>query len=278
MAICNTSSKIALIVVLLILIVTSCTKMDTQLVYDNPDMKIIFLHHSTGKNVWYGDIEQQSIINLRSKMAMVPRLLKEYNDRNNLKIGIEERAFPSGETYPWKNYPYDYYNIWVDHAGEEPYMGEPTLEILTREYDIIIFKYCYPYSNILADDGNPDINSEKKTVPNYKLQYNALREKLHAFPDTKFIVWTGAAQVESKTNEESAIRSIELTKWVKDEWNTPGDNIEIFDFREIATEGGLYIKPEYAIGNTDSHPNIHISTIAAESFVEKIIEVVEIEF
>ena len=63
-----------------------------------------------------------------------------------------------------------------------------------------------------------------------------------------------------------------------DEWNTPGDNIEIFDFREIETDGGLYLKPEYAVGDLDSHPNISFSALAAESFVNKIIEVVETNY
>ncbi len=275
---CIAMSKISLITILLILIFTSCKKVDTQLTYDNPDQKVVFLHHSTGRNVWYGDVKQQSLINLRPKMAMVPRLMKGYNDENNLKISMEEQYFPSGETYPWKNYPYDYYNIWVEHAGEDPYKGEPTLEILTSEYDIIIFKYCFPYSDILDDDGNPDIKSEKKSVQNYKLQYTALKEKLHEFPDTEFIVWTGAALVENATTEQSAIRAAEMAEWVIDEWNTPGDNIEIFDFREIETDGGLYLKPEYAVGDLDSHPNISISAIAAESFVNKIIEVIETNY
>lgn len=268
-------NRLSLVTLLMFLIVTSCKKVQTQLYYDNPDRKIVFLHHSTGRNVWYGDVKQKNIINLSSKMAMVPRLLKEYNDERNLKISLEERYFPSGENYPWKNYPYDYYNIWVVHAGEEPYMGEPTLETLTRKYDIIIFKYCFPYSNILADDGNPDINSEKKTITNYKLQYEALREKLYEFPETKFIIWTGAALVKSQTNEENASRATEFAKWVKDEWDTPSDNIEIFDFREIETDGGLYMKQEYAEGDSDSHPNISLSTRAAISLVDKIVEVIE---
>ena len=51
------------------------------------------------------------------------------------KYFIEEKIFPKAEPYGWNNYPYDYYNIWVKNAGEQPFMEEPTLEILTKEYD-----------------------------------------------------------------------------------------------------------------------------------------------
>jgi len=254
----------------------SCKEVQTNLKYENPETKIIFLHHSTGKNVWYGDVEQNKRFNFTESMCLVPRLLKEYNDLNEKKISIEERSFPLGKQYAWKNYPYDYYNIWVKNAGDKPYMEEPTLEMLTKEYNIIIFKHCFPVSNILEDDGTPDVNSEKKTLANYKLQYDTLKSKLHEFPNTQFIVWTGAALVEAKTNPGNAQRAVEFSNWVKEQWDEPGDNIEIFDFREIETEGGLYLKPEYAMdAKGDPHPNMLISEKAAKLFVEKIIEIVE---
>ncbi len=252
-----------------------CNKPSTQLIYDNPDVKVIFLHHSTGRNVWYGDVKQRKVPYLKTHMCMVPRILKEYNDLNARKINLEERYFPSGETYPWKNYPFDYYNIWVKNAGDSSYMGEPTLEMLTKVYDIIIIKHCFPVSNIQPDEVIPNIDSEIKTVANYKLQYESLREKMHQFPDARFIIWTGAALTETQTTFEQATRAKAFYEWVMNEWDMPYDNIEIFDFRAIETEGGLYLKPEFAVSKDDSHPNIEVSSIAAEAFARRITEVVE---
>ncbi|MEA1896091.1 MAG: hypothetical protein U9N53_00345, partial [Bacteroidota bacterium] len=235
--------------------------------YKDPDLKILFLHHSTGRNIWYGDVNEN--------MCMVPRLLKEYNDQQGTKISIEERNFPQGNPYSWNNYPYDYYNIWVKHAGDKPYMEEPTLEILTKNYDIIIFKHCFPVSSILEDDQLPDIDSEKKTLSNYKLQYIAIKEKLLEFPQTEFIIWTGAALIESQTNIVEAKRANEFADWVKNQWNETNDNIHVFDFRDIETEGGLYLKPEYAAGTNDSHPNKMLSIKAARLFVKKIVNAIE---
>ena len=259
----------------LVLMMVSCNKPVTQLTYKNPDAMVVFLHHSTGSLVWHGDIKPNKRIYLKESICMVPRLIKEYNDQNNIKISVEERAFPKGSPYSWTNYPYDYYNIWVKNSGTEPFKEEPTLEILTETYDVIILKHCFPVSYILEDKGEGDINSDKKTLTNYKLQYNALRKKIREFPDTKFIVWTGAALVEKVTNAEEAKRAQEFAEWVKSEWDEPDDNIYIFDFRQIQTEGGLYLKPEYAASSTDSHPNTVLSKKAAVSLVDTIVKVVE---
>ena len=100
------------------------------------DTRIVFLHHSTGEVVWNGG---------------VPECVAAWNRAHGTRYTIEERAFPSGDPYPWENYPYDYWNIWVKHAGRSAYRGEPTLEMLTRDYQLIVFKHCFPVSGIDAD-------------------------------------------------------------------------------------------------------------------------------
>lgn len=266
---------VLILIPIVMLFSAGCKKTSTGISYENPDLKVLFLHHSTGRNVWYGDVVQKKMGYLKETECMVPELIREYNDRTGRKINVEERYFPGGNPYPWKNYPFDYYNIWVRNAGENPYMEEPTLEMLTKEYNVIIFKHCFPVSKIDEDDSNPDINSEKKTLANYKLQYEALRDKLHQFPQTSFIVWTGAALTESQTTPEEAARADEFYRWVKDTWDVAGDNIELFDFRVIETGGGLYLKPEFAVSKDDPHPNVKVSTIAAELLAKRIIEVIE---
>ena len=132
-----------------------------------------------------------------------------------------------------------------------------------KEYQVIIFKHCYPVSNIQADKDSADINSDYKSIANYKLQYAALRDKLHEFPDTKFIFWTGAAQVKSAVSEDEAKRAKEFFTWVINEWDLPGDNIHIWDLYSLETEGGLYFKEEYATSPNDSHPNGEFASKAA---------------
>lgn len=223
------------------------------------DTRIIFLHHSTGGNVWNGG---------------VPQLINEYNENNRTNYQIDEKAYPSTEGgYPWSNYPYDYYNLWVKHTGDSQDKKELNLDQIAANYDIIAFKHCFPVGEIKADTGKPDINSARKSLENYKLQYNALKERMHQFPDKKFIVWTGAALTKASTTLAQAQRAKEWTDWVKNQWDEEGDNIFIFDFEQLETEGELYLK--YPSGKKDSHPDENLSKTAASEFVKRIIEVIQ---
>ena len=148
--------------------------------------------------------------------------------------------FPSGNLYPWENYPYDYWNIWVKHAGTSPYRGEPTLEMLSKDYQLIVFKHCFPVSGIEAD-GTPAYSVPDKTIANYKLQYSALKTKLRSFPNVRFVVWTGAALIEAETSPEQAERAKRFFDWVKNVWDEPGDNIYVWDFFALETDGGNYL-------------------------------------
>ena len=226
---------------------------------ESNNVRIVFLHHSTGGRIWDGG---------------VPQLIKEYNLNNGTNYQISEQCYPSTEGgYPWSNYPYDYYNLWVKHTGDSQDRKELNLDQIAANYDVIIFKHCFPVSEIKADRGKPDINSNRKSLENYKLQYNTLKDRMLQFPDKKFIVWTGAALSEDSTTPEQAKRSKEWTNWIRNEWDKTGDNIFIFDFEQLEAEGGLYLK--YPSQNKDSHPDTNFSKTAASEFVKKIIEVIQ---
>ncbi len=224
------------------------------------DVNILFLHHSTGNNIWNGGVKDW---------------FDDYNQTHNKNYTIVEQDFPKRSPYGWKNYPFDYWNIWVNNAGSEPYKQEPTLEMITKEYDVVIWKHCFPVSNIKTDIGNPRVSSEEKRLENYKLQYQALKEKMKEFPDTKFIVWTPAALVEPSTTENQALRTQEFYNWVKDEWDEKNDNIFLWDFYILETEGGLYLTPENAQSPTNSHPSESFSKSVAPLFCQRIIDVIQ---
>lgn len=258
--------KIALLILVTVFI-SGCDKSKNEM------KKVLFLHHSTGWNVWLGKTHRY-VYKLTGKSDL-GSAIKYYAKQDNLNCSVTERFFPKASPYGWKNYPFDYYNIWVKHAGNAPYMEEPTLEILTADYDLIIFKHCFPGSNIQPDTGTPDIDSEIKSLENYKLQYNALKEKMHEFAHTKFIIWTPAAQVENRTTPEEAERASQFYNWVINEWDIMGDNIFVWDFYKQETEGGLYMQEKKASGLNDSHPNIEFSAKAAQSLGKFIVDILE---
>jgi hypothetical protein len=237
-------------------------------------VKIIFLHHSTGAAIWSAGVHER---------------FEAYNQKNGTRYDIVEQTFPKQSPYGWNNYPYDYWNIWVNHAGETPYQGEPTLEILAKTYDVIVLKHCFPVCEIQEDTGAPDIASPEKRVENYKLQYEALKAAMHRFPKTTFIVWTGAALVDYSTIrhriaalirghsvvKERAQRARTFFDWVRKNWDEPGDNIYLWDFYELETEGGIFLKSEYAAGPTDSHPNEAFARKAAACFCRRAVGVIQ---
>ena len=159
--------------------------------------------------------------------------------------------------------------------GPKPFMEEPTLEILTKQYDVIIFKHCFPVSRINADTGSPDINSDVKSIENYKLQYDALKKKMHEFPENKFIVWTPAANTKLKSKEDEALRTREFYNWMVNEWDEKGDNIFIWDFYNYETEGGLYLTDSNAHSPDNSHPGVEFSSRVALLFGQFIVDVIE---
>lgn len=242
------------------------------------DINIVFLHHSTGQVIWNGKPSHESPLsesnNIKNK-AHLPGLFEKYNSEFTKSYAIEEMIFPKASPYGWNNYPFDYYNIWIKNAGDKAFMKEPTLEMLTQKYQVIIFKHCFPVSNILPDDGAADIGSDIKTLQNYKLQYVALKEKLNSFPDTKFILFTGAVQVKAAITEDEALRYRDFYYWVTQSWDQSDDNIYIWDLYALQTEGDLYFKDEYAVSHTDSHPNEQFAGKATDLLFNRIIDVVE---
>jgi hypothetical protein len=273
-------SPFLLIAFLMVIPLNSCRQKEIK-----SDMNILYLHHSTGGVIWQGNkpsIVTRAIRKVSSDMAdalggkaVLPSLFEKYNKANGKDYLIREMSFPKASPYGWNNYPFDYYNIWVRNQGNQPYMEEPTLEMLTRDYQVVLFKHCFPVSSIKADQDSADINSDYKSIANYKLQYNALRAKLLEFPETKFIVWTGAVQTKARLTEEEALRTKEFFNWVREEWDQANDNIFLWDFYTLETEGELYLKEEYATTPEDSHPNYIFARKAADLLFDRIIDVIE---
>lgn len=258
-----------------IFVISSC-KNDKKMAPSENAYKIVFLHHSTGHVIWKGKPTGiKSLTSVFSKYEFVPEWFADYNKTNGKEYFITEQNFPKAKPYGWNNYPYDYYNIWVKNAGNQPYLEEPTLEMLTKDYNMIIFKHCFPVGNIAESPDSANPSSAEKSLQNYKSQYLALKEKMHQFPETKFLLWTAAALVEAQTNAGEAARTREFVEWVINEWDEEGDNIYLWDFFNLSTEGGQVLKPEYAVGDNDSHPNGAFANKVAPLFCQRIVDVIE---
>lgn len=238
------------------------------------DESVIFLHHSTGGAVYsQGD---------------VAAWIADYNTTHATAYQITERAYPNSP-YPWANYPYDYWNLWINGACDSSTPNIECMDSLTQGHDVIIYKHCFPGAGVLADTGAPDIASSRKSLENYKLQYRALRDLMDDYADNRFIVWTLAPLHRLATDAQTAQRAKDFVDWVNNEWLTEDgqthDNIFIFDFWGHAAESDP--NPEYGMVNTlryeyenshtgtDSHPNSLANETIGPVFAQFIVDTIE---
>jgi hypothetical protein len=242
------------------------------------DQRIILLRHSTGGNLY--------------QQGRVAKWFADYNSANGTSYNISMRAYPDSP-YSWKNYPYDYWNLWVNPKGPAN-PGNPnidTLENLAHDYDVIIWKHCFPGADIQPDTGSPSVSSSAKRIENYKLQYRAVREKLDSFPDTIFIVWTLVPLHRLSTTPKEALRARQFVDWIRNEWLTEDKkshpNIFIFDFWKYMAEDRLTTSHPNGLANTllykyeishtrnDSHPNTLANQTVGPIFAQRIVDVIE---
>jgi hypothetical protein len=264
-------------------------------------VRVVFLHHSTGEIVWSGglrprlygwwsayapDAAKRLADRLAPTAAMapgrglwpsgVPDYLRRWNAAHGTDYRITELTYPATTGgYPWANYPYDYWNLWVAHQGDERDRGELNLDDLVKDYDVIVFKHCFPVSRILPDDGSSSVSSQAKTLANYQLQYQALKARLHQFPRKRFILWTAPALVREASDPEQARRAQQFSTWVKERWDEPGDNIFVWDFRALEEDAEGFLSSQEASRPGDSHPGTRLARRAAPQLAQRIIQVIE---
>lgn len=239
--------------------------------------KVVFLHHSTGSKIWQG-----------GGNGSVKDWFENYNRTHSTAYTIEERSYPSSGAgnYGWSNAPYDYWNIWVRNGNKAQFKNQDTLKVLTKKYDVIVWKHCYPVSEVVPADKYPSVDSERQTLENLKLQYNALKKKMRAYPNTRFIIWTPSAKVQKATTAGNAQRAKAFSEWIVNTWDEKGDNIYIWEFRSLETGGtGLYLLPKNSTASdswntsprkdSDSHPGEDFAKIAAPKFAQRVVAVIE---
>ncbi len=161
---------------------------------------------------------------------------------------------------------------------------------LSIKNDIVMFKSCFPNSEVVADGkepGNPD--SPEKTLANYKAAYSKLLGYFKSRPDTLFVVVTAppvVKSVPSRTKEfiknvmgsEDTIQAIgervrRFNNWLKDTdkgWlaGYSEKNVAVFDYYDVLTGHG---KSDYLLFPTkegrDSHPSTEGNGLAARQLI-----------
>ncbi len=116
-------------------------------------------------------------------------------------------------------------------------------------HDIVMFKSCYPASNIKTD-------AMFKEYQNY---YTSLLPTFKKHPEILFIGMSTPPLVKVKTTPEAAKRAREWSKWVTTEYAKDLPNVQVFDlFNALAIAEGNpdenTLVPQFAESSDDSHP------------------------
>lgn len=192
-------------------------------------VKLIFIHHSSGEN-WLRD------------------------DNGGLGLALSQNNyFVSDTNYGWgPNGIGDRTDIvnwleWFLSAESPRYMEalfseseqhSPYTRILTDpggENEIILFKSCFPNSNLKGKPDDPAAPGDGLTVSNAKYIYNQLLKYFVTRPDKLFIVIT-APPVQDRSFSKNARA---FNTWLVNDWlreNTyPHPNVAVFDFYNVLT-------------------------------------------
>ncbi|MFH2035673.1 MAG: hypothetical protein ABIJ45_04665 [Candidatus Zixiibacteriota bacterium] len=199
--------------------------------------RLVFLHHSVGKGILYQGGLMDSLLKhgILAKGATYGSELGDYTDipawpdkfRNHMNEILKFKAPPD------KEYSDD------------------------RSNDIVMFKSCFPNSDI-AVDGSGQI----MTSANFKKHFQNLESSLAGQKDKLFIYLTAPPLNPKVTTLENAKRAREFNYWLINDWlpaykkNNDADNLVIFDLFDFLANDDNVLKNEY-IGaiHDDSHPN-----------------------
>ncbi|MBN2183819.1 MAG: hypothetical protein JW746_00675 [Candidatus Krumholzibacteriota bacterium] len=118
-----------------------------------------------------------------------------------------------------------------------------------QQHDIVMFKSCFPASNINSD----------AMLDQYKEYYNSLLNTFKNNPEILFIAMSTPPLVKAATTQENAKRARQWAKWITEEYAQGIPNVKVFDlFNSLAIIEGNpnenTLVPQFAESKTDSHP------------------------
>ena len=226
----------------------------------------IFLHHSTGGNIWGPNGSNTS----------VPDEIDDFNLDNSYTgddaCSLNEAGWP---TNFWDNEWNRWHNIF---DGNDP---DADISNYLANNKIIVIKSCFP-SSAMSGIGSADDMSESyiKSLWNYKWHWRSIIRKMQEHPNNFFVIWTNAPLVPNATNANQALLSHQFCSWAKDilgaglddEFGPLPKNVYVFDFFHKLVDENYMLDIDYAADEWDSHPNANATELVAPQFVEEIFD------
>lgn len=223
----------------------------------NNDRRLVFIHHSVGR-AWLKDGLRDELLGLR---------LSVHSASRECNIGIDT------DLNHWLP---KFKNDW-DEIVHYDYFSEDNRS--DKENDIIMFKSCYPNSDIVSEGAKSgDPYSEQRTMSNSKAVLDSLQAIFAEHPDKIFIYVTAPPLNRDRTNLENAKRAREFNNWVKNDFlnsykeQTDLNNLFVFDLFDILADSDNVLDSRFVIRENDSHPNFEGNKKATKEFLKFIEE------
>ncbi len=255
---------------------------------DSLTVNIMFIHHSVGRN-WLDHSLRESLSG-KGFIGEVNEITygSVLDPDNNRPASLGDIPGDLTDMNHWILWFNDYLGGIKTFGSESGFNG------------IIMFKSCYPNSNIVDDGEEPgDPFSSTHTIANYKAiyrhpqgrgyvyshngyEYKPLEDIFAENPDFLFIPITSPprhyAPVDG-TDDDQAHRAYRFNEWLKNDWLSdyndahPGfDNVAVFglfDILSYADDDSSHpnrLKAEYGGESGDSHPNGTANGVLTEIF------------
>lgn len=190
-------------------------------------VKLIFIHHSCGEN-WLADddgglgraLDANNYFVSDTNYGWGPDSI---GDRTDITDWPKWFTGPDSDRYMAA--------LYAESGQSSPYTR--TLRDPGAENQIVMFKSCFPNSNLEGNPGDPPRRGEGLTVGNAKAIYNELLTYFATLPDKLFIVVT-APPVQDHTYAANARA---FNTWLVQDWldNYAGTNVAVFDFYNVLT-------------------------------------------
>jgi hypothetical protein len=239
-------------------------------------VRLIFIHHSVGEN-W-----------LRDDYGILGKTLGENNyfvsDTNYgwgpNSIGDRTDIPDWREWFRGPNTP-TYMNALFTESGKNSSYTR-TLANPGGSNTIIMFKSCFPNSNLEGNPDDPPDSTRGLTVGHAKYVYNELLKYFGAHPEKLFVVITAPPV----TDPTYAANARAFNNWLFNDWLTTNgyslSNVAVFDFYNVLTHKDAHHKYNAATGSIehivtssnisyypsgDDHPNAAGSKKATAEFI-----------
>ena len=251
---------------------------------ENPDppdhvVKLIFIHHSTGEN-WLRDdygglglaLSQNNYFVSDTNYGWGPDSIGDRTDIPNWTEWFRSASTPT------------YMQAVFNESGQNSSYTR-TVDDPGGENEIIMFKSCFPNSDLGGNPDDPPGAYEDMTVSGAKYVYNQILQYFATRQDKLFVVITAPPLRKSDTSTENAANARAFNQWLVNDWlrenNYPYNNVAVFDFYTVLTGPDNHhrfvngeIEHVYKPGtNTsyypseDSHPSAKGSQKATEEFI-----------